>query len=238
MIVEKKTKPQHPARPEVLLVRQNEAQGPRDMGSLGQQHLALHQRLAHQSELVLLEIAQPAVDELGRLGRGAAGEIVHFAEADLERSPRGIARDACPIDPTADDEQIEQRALRFIHGQGIARLTVRRSDRKRRHGLPAQDRDLRRRCLWRLDHRAPLGRLAGRATGPAAACPAQQSCVGAARAGGRGDPPLPQVLRLRIGLRCKMRPFGLSPARLTGRGAVPILPHRKNGLKWRKYKAF
>ena len=28
------------------------------------------------------------------------------------------------------------------------------------------------------------------------------------------------------------------PGRLTGWGALPILPHRKNGLKWRKHKAF
>ncbi len=28
------------------------------------------------------------------------------------------------------------------------------------------------------------------------------------------------------------------PERLTGVGVPPILPHRKNGLKWRKHKAF
>jgi hypothetical protein len=49
---------------------------------------------------------------------------------------------------------------------------------------------------------------------------------------------LPDLRRLRVGRWGKMQPVRLSPARLTGRGAVPILPHRKNGLKWRKYKAF
>jgi hypothetical protein len=72
----------------------------------------------------------------------------------------------------------------------------------------------------------------------AAAGSARGAAAGAAPARGRRDAALPDLYRLRVGRRCKMRPARLSPARLTGRGSVPILPHRKNGLKWRKYKAF
>ena len=46
-------------------LRQHEALRPDDMAGVGQQHLALLQRLAHEPEFVVLEIAQAAVDELG-----------------------------------------------------------------------------------------------------------------------------------------------------------------------------
>ena len=115
MVVEKEAEAQHPARPEMRFVRQHEAQRPGDVRRLCQQHLTLHQRLAYQSELVLLEIAQATVDELGRLRRRAAGEIVHLAEPDLECASRGIARNPRPIYAAADYEQVERLALRSIH---------------------------------------------------------------------------------------------------------------------------
>jgi hypothetical protein len=45
-----------------------------------QQHLALAQRLAHQAELVLLEVAQPAVDQL------RAPELVAEARSPARRA--------------------------------------------------------------------------------------------------------------------------------------------------------
>ena len=121
----------------------------------------------------------------------------------------------------------------------LARLTGRRADRKRPHGLAAQNRDLRRRCLRRVDHRAPLDWHPGRpGEGAAAAGAARDIGAGPAQAGGRRDAAVSGLRRARVGRRCKMRPCRLSPARLTGWGSIPILPHRKNGLKWRKYKAF
>ena len=124
-------------------MRQHETQGPGKMGRLGQQHLAFLQRLADQAEFVGFQVAQAAMDQLGRLGGGGAGEIVHFAEADLERPPRRVAGDACAIDAAADHEQVERPILRSIHGLPIARLTGLRRNRKRPHGFPAQDRAVR-----------------------------------------------------------------------------------------------
>ncbi len=89
------------------------------MRRLGQQHLALLQRLAHQPELVVFQIAQAAMDQLGRLGGGGAGEIVHFAEPDLERPPRRVAGDACAVDAAADHEQVERPILRSIHDASV-----------------------------------------------------------------------------------------------------------------------
>ncbi len=74
-----------------------------------QQHLALGQRLAHQPEGALREIAQPAMDQLGRGRRGAGGEIVLLDQQDLEAASGGIARNADAVDAAPDDGEIEVR---------------------------------------------------------------------------------------------------------------------------------
>ena len=80
MIIEKGPQAEHPAWPELVVVGQYEAQRPNDMRCDAPQHFALHQRLAHQAEFVVFEVAQAAMDELGR-GAGRAGsEIALLAE--------------------------------------------------------------------------------------------------------------------------------------------------------------
>ena len=64
MVVKEEAEPDEPGRADAALVRQDEAQGPDDMRRRGEEALALDERLAHQAELVVLEVAQPAVDEL------------------------------------------------------------------------------------------------------------------------------------------------------------------------------
>ena len=122
MVVEEEAESQHPAWPEMRLVWQHEAQGPGQMRRLGQQHLAFLQGLAHQPELVLLQVAQAAMDELGCLGGGGAREIVHFAKPDLERPPRRVAGDARAIDAAADHEQVERAIFLFVHPARYSRL--------------------------------------------------------------------------------------------------------------------
>jgi hypothetical protein len=65
VIVQKKARAYHPRRPQMRLVRQHELQRRDDMRRGAQQHFALGQRLGHQPEFVVLEIAQAAVDQLG-----------------------------------------------------------------------------------------------------------------------------------------------------------------------------
>ena len=70
-------------------------------------HLALDQRLAHQAEPAVLEIAQPAVDQLGGGRRGAGGEIVLLDQQHAKPAPGGVARDPGAVDAAADDGEIE-----------------------------------------------------------------------------------------------------------------------------------
>ena len=53
-------------RPQAAVIRKDEAERVDQMRRRAQQHLALRQRLMNQPEVVVLEIAKAAVDELGR----------------------------------------------------------------------------------------------------------------------------------------------------------------------------
>lgn len=64
MVIEEQTGADHPRRAQVRAVRQHEAHRFDDMRRLGQQHLALGQCLADQSEFVVFQITQPAMNEL------------------------------------------------------------------------------------------------------------------------------------------------------------------------------
>ena len=97
-------------------MRHDEGKRPDDVRRGAQQHFALLQRLAHQAELVILEVAQSAVDELGAGGRGVGREIVLLAKQDGQTATRRIARDAGAVDATADDEQIVNGA---VFGQAV-----------------------------------------------------------------------------------------------------------------------
>ena len=91
VIVDEEPEAKHPARAQTLVMRQNETLRPDDMRRRAEQHLALLQRLVHQPERIALEIAQPAVDQLGRSGRGGAAEIGLLAEEDGQATSSGIA---------------------------------------------------------------------------------------------------------------------------------------------------
>ena len=87
-------------------MRHDEVQRTHDVRRGGQQHLALHERLAHQREVELLEVAQAAVDQLGA-GRGGMGsKVVLLTQDDAQTAPGRIPRDAAAVDATADDQQV------------------------------------------------------------------------------------------------------------------------------------
>ena len=87
-----------PARIE-RVVRHHEAQRPHDVRRAPQQHLALGQRLAHQRELVVLEVAQPAVDQLGRRRRGVRRQIVLLASSTVRPRPARSRAMPAPLMP-------------------------------------------------------------------------------------------------------------------------------------------
>jgi hypothetical protein len=68
MIVDEQSKSQQPCRTQAAAVRQHDPQRLHDMGRNAQQHLAFLQRFPHEAEIVMFEIAQPAVDQPGRTG--------------------------------------------------------------------------------------------------------------------------------------------------------------------------
>ena len=81
------------------------------MGRGGQQNFPLDQGLAHQPELVVLEITQATMHELARARRCAFGEIALFAKQDFQPATSGIARDASPVYSAADDGDIDQPVI-------------------------------------------------------------------------------------------------------------------------------
>ncbi len=84
------------AGPQVRVVRHDEVQRPDDVRRGGQQHLALHERLAHQREVQVLQVAQAAVDQLGAGRGGVRGQIVLLAQHDTTgRARRHRARCRC-----------------------------------------------------------------------------------------------------------------------------------------------
>ena len=87
-------------------LRQHEALRPDDMAGVGQQHLALLQRLAHEPEFVVLEIAQAAVDELGARRRRGAAQIALLQQEHGKPAARGIGRNAGAVDAAAGNDEV------------------------------------------------------------------------------------------------------------------------------------
>jgi hypothetical protein len=86
-------------------------------GALAEQQLALGQRLAHQAELVVLQVAQAAVDQLGGRRRGVARQVVLLAQQHGQATAGQVARDAGTVDAAAHHQHVARdRASRAAHG--------------------------------------------------------------------------------------------------------------------------
>jgi hypothetical protein len=107
MVVEEEAEPHEPGRTQGRLMRQHEGKRADDMRGVAKQHLALDQRLAHQAEFVIFEIAQSAVDQLGAGRGGSARQVVLLDQQDAEAAADGIACDTGTVDATADDQEID-----------------------------------------------------------------------------------------------------------------------------------
>jgi hypothetical protein len=66
VIVEQQPQPQQPGRPQAAMMRQDEPQWPDDVRCHLPQHFALLEGFAHQPELVMLQVPQAAMHQLGR----------------------------------------------------------------------------------------------------------------------------------------------------------------------------
>ena len=74
-----KAQPDHPPGAQSGMVRKHKPHRPDDVRSAAQQYFSLAKGMAHEPEVALLQIAKPAVDQLGAGGRGMRAEIVLFA---------------------------------------------------------------------------------------------------------------------------------------------------------------
>jgi hypothetical protein len=93
----------------VRLVRKHELQRRDDVRCRAQQDLPLGERFGNQPELVVLEVAQPAVNELRAVRRGMRCEVVLLDQDDAQPAAGSVARDACAVDPAADDGEVVNR---------------------------------------------------------------------------------------------------------------------------------
>jgi hypothetical protein len=74
-------------------------------------HLALHQRLAHQPEFVVLKITKPAMDQLGGTGGRSAGKIVHLGQKDRIAPSGRITGDTAAVYAATDDKNVINRGV-------------------------------------------------------------------------------------------------------------------------------
>ncbi len=72
-----------------------------------QQHFAFAQRRTHQPEFAVLQITQPAMDQLRGCRRRAGRKIVLLDEHDPQAAAGGVAGNAGAVDAAADDGEIE-----------------------------------------------------------------------------------------------------------------------------------
>ena len=75
---------------------------------------ALMERLAHEADVELLEVAQPSVDELARPARRAGGEVALLDQRHGEAAAGRIQGGATPRHAAADHEDVE-----FLCGQPL-----------------------------------------------------------------------------------------------------------------------
>ena len=114
VVVEEQAEADQPSRALFGRVRQDEAHRPDDVRGGGEQHLALDQRLAHEAELVIFEVAQAAMDQLAAARAGALGEVVLLAQQHPQAAAGGVAGDAGAVDAAADDQEVVV-AARCLH---------------------------------------------------------------------------------------------------------------------------
>ena len=106
LVVEQQAQADQPGPAQSRRPGQDEGQRPHDVARAGEQHLPLGERFAHQAELVVLQIAQAAVDQLAARLRGARGEVVALGQQHAEAASGGIARDCGAVDAAADDKEV------------------------------------------------------------------------------------------------------------------------------------
>ncbi len=79
------------------------------------QPIAALAELADQQELVVLEVLEPAPDEVRRFLAGLAGEIASIDQGHLRAAGGQRSRGDGAVDAAADDEHVEGPAVELVH---------------------------------------------------------------------------------------------------------------------------
>ncbi|MEZ5827041.1 MAG: hypothetical protein R3D01_01050 [Hyphomicrobiales bacterium] len=80
---------------------------------------AFGQRFAHELKLEPLEVAQATVDQLGGSGGGGARVIAFLGEHHFQPAARGVTRDGCAVNSTADNENVERFGCHGVFDLGL-----------------------------------------------------------------------------------------------------------------------
>ena len=92
-------------------MRQHQPQRVHQVRREVQQKLPLHQAFVHQAKGEMLEIAQSAVDQLGRGRGGRRRQVALLDQQHRKPAAGGVTRDAAAMDAAAD-----YRDVVFRHG--------------------------------------------------------------------------------------------------------------------------
>ena len=104
------------------------------------QSLAFVQRLVDQPDLALLQVAQPTVDQLGALRRGARGEVVALDQRRAQPARGGVEATPTPVIPPPTTSTSNGSSLQSLeHRRAIERGSGHQSDARAGH---------RRACQW------------------------------------------------------------------------------------------
>src|SRR5690606_6117598 len=93
--------------PAPLVDGEEEAERVHEMRREVEQDAPLAHGLEHQAELVALEVAEAAVNELAGAAARARGQVVFLDDDDREPAARGVACDARAVDAPADDQDVD-----------------------------------------------------------------------------------------------------------------------------------
>ena len=109
-VVEQQSGANHCRRAWVAVVdREQKAERLHEVRTLAQQLFARLQRFVDQPGVAGLEVAEPAVNQLGRGGCGAGGEVALLEDERAIAARTHGGGDRRPVDPTADDDHVVLR---------------------------------------------------------------------------------------------------------------------------------
>src|SRR5579864_7314371 len=93
--------------PSLMTEREQKLHGTDQIRIATEQPVALAQRLPHQGDFAVFQIAQPAVNNAGRAAAGAGSKIILLHHGHFFAAAGTLPRNGDPVDTSADDQDIK-----------------------------------------------------------------------------------------------------------------------------------